>query len=310
MKYMIYAPIGAGAKLHPIYAALVPLVAAFVLFGVQFLSFVPYASIGRFLSKIGVPNAHISIMYNLFVPFLLVALACFAWVKWVENRSLASMGWRFERAFFIYGRGFGIGLLLNVLSLVLIALWGGYEIGPWLPAWNNPSALLMIGLFLLGFVVQGGSEEILFRGWVLSAMAPRWGFPVAISVVSVLFALMHVGNQWPHINWIAMLNIGLVSVFFAIYAIAERTILGVCAVHSAWNWIMGVGFGLSVSSMQIGAEPLVVDLRQKFDVDAWITGGSFGPEGSLAVTVVLSVAIGVFVVLQRKKSLNAEAVAT
>jgi membrane protease YdiL (CAAX protease family) len=176
---------------------------------------------------------------------------------------------------------------MNVGAIASIGFAGGYSMGAWIPAFSAPVALGFIGLFLIGFVIQGGTEEVLTRGWMLSSMASRWGLPVAIGVTSSLFALLHLPNEWPHVNWIAMANIVLIGIFFAIYAVRERSLLGVCAIHSAWNWIMGVGFGLNVSGMTIDAEPLVVSLQQNEGIATWITGGSFGPEGSLIVTAVI-----------------------
>ncbi|VAW02884.1 hypothetical protein MNBD_ALPHA06-1587, partial [hydrothermal vent metagenome] len=165
-----------------------------------------------------------------------------------------------------------------------------YQVGTWLPAFSSSAALAIIALFLVGFIIQGGTEEILTRGWMMSTMASRWGVPVAVGVTSSLFAIMHIPNEWPHVNWIAIANIVLVGVFFALFALRERSLIGVCAIHSAWNWIMGVGFGLNVSGMKLEALPLVVGLQQNPDVADWITGGSFGPEGSITVTLVLGLA--------------------
>ena len=283
-KSEVFAKIGAQARLHPIYTAFVPIIAAILMMVAMSMAVVPM----RFLPVLGELPGDLRLVYLLVAGFGAVSLAVFAWVKWVENRSLASMGWTFDRAFFRYGRGFIIGLLMNVSAIVIIGLLGGYEAGNWLPAFSSLSAISVIVLFLIGFIVQGGTEEILVRGWILSSLAARWGLPLAVGVTSLLFAILHLSNEWPHINYIAMFNIVLISVFFAIYVLREKSLLGVCAIHSAWNWIMSIGFGLNVSGMKIDVEPLVVGLSQKPEIANWITGGSFGPEGSLVVTAVIS----------------------
>jgi len=288
-KAQVFGTIDTKARLSPLYALFVPIIALILLMFTQFFSLLGAGAVGISLIELEESSTK-SLIYILFVSFGLASLAAFAWVKFVESRSLVSMGWRFERAWSRYSRGFLIGLMLNVAAITIIAAAGGYEVGKWFAALTNPAALVLIIVFMFGFIIQGGTEEVLFRGWVMSSMAARWGIPIAVGVSSSLFAALHLANEWPHVNWIAMANIVLVGVFFAIFAIRERSLLGVCAAHSSWNWIMSVGFGLNVSGMKIDAEPLLVSLQQKTEMANWITGGSFGPEGSLAVTIVLGVA--------------------
>jgi len=281
-KSEIFGPVSPTARLHPVYAALVPLVAMMVMALAQFFT-------GMMAFMLGWSDPNWILLYRLMVGFGLVSLAIFAWVKWVENRALASMGWRFERAVSRFGRGFAIGLLMNVSAIVIIGLFGGYEVGNWAPALTHPVAFGFVALFLVGFIIQGGTEEVLTRGWMLSAMASRFGVPIAVGVTSSLFALLHLGNEWPHINWIAMANIVLIGVFFALYVLRERSLLGACAAHASWNWVMSLGFGLDVSGIHIGVDPLIVELSQRPQLAIWLSGGSFGPEGSIVVTVVILV---------------------
>jgi len=292
-KSQMYAPIRPTARLHPLYAALVPLVALLVMVLSQIMVMLPGSVlVAQAPTGQGISTQSWQMLYFLIIGFGAVLIAVLAWVKWVENRSLASMGWRFERAGFRYGRGFAIGLAMNIGALLAIGLLGGYEMGQWWRGLVDPMALLLIGLFLLGFIIQGGTEEVLVRGWMLSTMAARWGLPIAVGVTSSLFAVLHLPNEWPHVNWIAMLNIVLIGGFFCLYAYKERSLLGVCAVHSAWNWIMSIGFGLNVSGNQLEVTHLVVALQQDEAVANWITGGTFGPEGSFMVTLSILLASG------------------
>ena len=52
---------------------------------------------------------------------------------------------------------------------------------------------------------------------------------------------------------------------------------------------MSLGFGLDVSGIHIGVDPLIVELSQRPQLAIWLSGGSFGPEGSIVVTVVILV---------------------
>jgi hypothetical protein len=62
----------------------------------------------------------------------------------------------------------------------------------------------------------------------------------------------------------------------------------VFALHAVWNWAQGNLFGFAVSGMEIESGTLV-DLMEAGPDQ--ITGGLFGPEGGLVVTLVLVLSI-------------------
>lgn len=229
----------------------------------------------------------------IFMPFFFVALATFFWVRIVEGRSLGTIGFTGMRWVQRYLKGFAIGaaFLLFVIGFIFIA--GGYTIESGAPIMTAPdpvAALSLIGLFLLAFLVQGASEEIVFRGWWMSALAARRGKIIAVLVTSVFFAGLHLGNVWPPTtaSLIGVANIVLFGIFIGLYALKEKSLWGVCGWHSAWNWLLGLGFGLEVSGQGIKATPLLIDLADKGHAPL-LTGGGFGPEASLVVTAVLLV---------------------
>jgi len=224
------------------------------------------------------------------------------WVRFVENRPLASMGLRKQNALTRFARGLGLGLVFNAVAVYTIFALGGYDIATFAPAFQTPGALVMIALLFVGFIIQGSAEEIMMRGWVLSAMAARFGLVIAIIVNSTVFAALHLNNEGlGHINWIAMANIVLVGLFLSLYAVREGSLLGVCGFHGAWNWLLGLGFGLDVSGMKVDVPALVVDFDNKAGAADWLTGSSFGPEGSLVVSVVLFIGVLWFLRPGKKK---------
>jgi len=124
--------------------------------------------------------------------------------------------------------------------------------GPWREFWSAFSAnrgavigLATIVVLLLGFIVQGSTEEIFFRGWLMQLIASRHGLWLAIGINSVLFGLMHAANIPPSRElFMGLLNIALFGVFISLYAAREGSLWGVCGWHAAWNWLLGLGFGL------------------------------------------------------------------
>jgi uncharacterized protein len=67
-----------------------------------------------------------------------------------------------------------------------------------------------------------------------------------------------------------------------------------------WNWTQGNVWGLLVSG-----QPIATSLLSTRPVDGssvLLTGGGFGPEGSVTTTVVLVVGIAVVAVLWRRRA--------
>jgi len=300
IKAQPYGEYGPHPRLHPVYAALVWVVAVLVMGLAQFLS----GTLGMLLPGIDMSatSLPLNLLYVLVVVFGFSALAMVLWVRFVENRPLASMGLRRQQAIGRFGRGLGLGLIFNAVAVFTIFALGGYDIAAFAPAFAAPGALVMIALLFVGFIVQGSTEEIMMRGWVLSAMAARFGLVIAIIVNSTIFAALHLGNEGlGHINWIAMANIVLVGLFLSLYAVREGSLMGVCGFHAAWNWLLGLGFGLDVSGSAVDVPALIVDFDNRTDMADWLTGSSFGPEGSLVVSAVLFVGVLWFLFPQKKK---------
>ena len=137
-------------------------------------------------------------------------------------------------------------------------------------------------------MVQGATEELMLRGWLLQLVASRHGLVAAIIVNAVVFAVLHAGNIKPSLELaLALGNLLLFSVLISLYAIKEGSLWGVCAWHTAWNTLLGVGFGLDVSGAKVAVQSLVVDLAPNANAAWWLTGGAFGPEASVATSAVL-----------------------
>lgn len=224
--------------------------------------------------------------------FAFTALLIFLWVWLFERRGLRAIGFNSD-GLKRFGRGFLIGL--GFLAAVVGLIWavGGYRIEA-AGVWAAPSfaAILPILILLAGFCIQGSTEEIVMRGWIMQIIASRHGIIWAMVVNAVLFSLLHGMNIKPEPGlMLGLVNIVLVGVFFSLYAIREQSIWGVCGWHAAWNWLLGLGFGLEVSGNPIETPPLIVDLTGNAGAPWWLTGGGFGPEGSVMTTLVLGAGI-------------------
>ena len=146
-------------------------------------------------------------------------------------------------------------------------------------------------------------KKTLIRGWVLPVIGARYKPWIGLLVSSLIFALLHGLN--PGLSVVALVNLALFGAFAGLYAMREGSIWGISALHSVWNWVQGNFFGFEVSGTNASGGALLNLMETGED---WLTGGTFGPEGGLAVTIVLLVAITV-ILFWRKKEIRQETIA-
>lgn len=236
--------------------------------------------------------------YQLGAAFGLSAILVLLWAWLFERRGPAALGLNAKGPVrFLRGYLIGLAFLGGVVGIIWAA--GGYVVEG-AGAFGSAAvgaALLPIGVLMLGFVIQGSTEELLFRGWLMQLVASRHGLWIAVIANSVLFALAHAGNIEPSNElYVGLANIVLFGLFISLYAVREGSLWGVCGWHAAWNWLLGLGFGLEVSGQVIEATPLVTDLTGAPGAAWWLTGASFGPEASLVTTAVLLIGTVVLMV--------------
>lgn len=199
-----------------------------------------------------------------------------------------------------YFRGALIGFLLMALPVGLLSLSGWFTTEPSPPDRVGWLALPGVIILLAGWIVQGAAEETLTRGFLLPIfgirLSPFWG----VMISSVFFAGLHLLNA--NLNLIAMINLILFGIFASIYAMWEGSLWGVFAIHSVWNWAQGNLFGLEVSGSNISQTTFLNLTETGPDL---ITGGAFGPEGGIAITIMLCMSCaGVFLATQKKGNLT------
>ncbi len=245
------------------------------------------------LAQLAWPQTTLEYMLFLVSAFAGIYGLLWLWVKFVERRPFKSLGLRGENPLSKFGRGFGVGLSMMVLAIVAGNSLGFYtiEIGPIL----SVSALGGVLLILPGWLVQGPAEELIFRGWVLPVVSARYTLWAGIFLSSLMFATAHALN--PGVSWLAILNLLLFGLFTALYALSEEGVWGVFGIHAVWNWVQGNIFGLEVSGSPLPGVSLFV-IRET-GPDIW-TGGAFGPEGGLIVTLILGIFIGGVLFLNRR----------
>lgn len=153
----------------------------------------------------------------------------------------------------------------------------------------------ILGLFPF-WLLQGGTEEVATRGWLLTRIAARTNLPLAIAISSSLFGILHMGNAG--VTFLSVLNIILDGVLAGLLFIYTDSIWLVVAQHGTWNYVQGNLLGFQVSGT--GADASIFSFTMGDGPD-WLTGGAFGAEGSIITTLVLLVSLVIVYRLGERK---------
>ena len=225
---------------------------------------------------------HYILYYELFC-FVIILILFIFWVKVVEKNSLSTLGF-VKRNWLKY---LGWGILLSLLQMGVIALVyqvsgiGSFELNEL----SLEPILFILGLFPF-WLLQGGTEEVATRGWLLTRIAARTNLPIAIAISSSLFGILHLGNSG--VTFISLLNIVLDGVLAGLLLIYTDSIWLVVAQHGTWNYVQGNLLGFQVSGT--GADASIFSFTMGSGPD-WLTGGEFGAEGSIITTLVLLLSV-------------------
>ncbi|MBX9245820.1 CPBP family intramembrane metalloprotease [Actinotalea ferrariae] len=186
-------------------------------------------------------------------------------------------------------RGVGIGVLVFVTVIAVIALAGGYRV----EGWGSPAtALAFLGLT----VAAVATEELIFRGIVQRVLEQRVGTWVALGATAALFGGMHLANANATLWGAVAIAIEAGGMLGAAYVLT-RTLWLPMGLHLGWNLAVGGIFGTEVSG---NATPQGL-LDGVTSGPVWLTGGAFGPEGSVVAVVVCSVVTVVLLRLAHRR---------
>lgn len=217
------------------------------------------------------PPAVISLVTNL---LLFGAIAAIAAVMLARERRLATvMGPNADRDAVI---GLAAGLAGLSLAAAQAAVAGTLVSGTAAVAGG------WLGLGFLAIIVQAGGEEIAFRGWLQPLLARAAGPLPALLLPTLAFMLLHLGGgaRAP----LALLNLFLGGLWFALLAWRSGGIALPAAAHIAWNAAEKLLVGLDPNP-GVGAYGALAD----FDLvgSPWWGGSDQGLNASLGTTAVL-----------------------
>lgn len=171
----------------------------------------------------------------------------------------------------------GLALGLTMFGVVMAAMvaFGLYDVtfvGP-APAWRAAGLAIEAGVV----------EELIVRGVVLRLLWRAFGPLPAFLLSAALFGAGHLPNSASSVFAALCIAIEAGIMLGAFYALTGRLWVPI-GVHLAWNFAQGYLFGAAVSGGDLG--PAMARSTARAGLPQWLTGGAFGPEGSLPALVV------------------------
>ena len=134
------------------------------------------------------------------------------------------------------------------------------------------------------FIIVSLNEEIAIRGYIFQNLCQSFNKYIALIISSLVFMLMHIGN--PNIGVLPLVNLFLAGIFLGIYKVHKNNLWFPIGAHLVWNYLQGPIYGFEVSGNKINSL-----FEQKLTGHVLFTGGSFGYEGSIILTLFLCISI-------------------
>jgi membrane protease YdiL (CAAX protease family) len=206
-----------------------------------------------------------------------VGIACYwAIFKLYEKRKITEIGTSGIGKNLLTGIALGFTLMSS--TTLVIYLSGSYKI----VAVNAVTHLLPALAMATSSAIL---EEILFRGVLFRIVEEKLGSYISLVISALVFGLLHLMNP----NSSLLIGIGLAiqaGLLLGVLYMYSRNLWLPIAVHFAWNFTLGGVWGAPVSGMLLEKSLIT----SSFQGNELITGGSFGPEGSIQATLFCLVA--------------------
>jgi len=185
--------------------------------------------------------------------------------------------------------GLGVGSLWLLVSVGIA--WAAGWASPQAPVGFSWTVLLGAAVALFFNVL---TQQLLLCGYIFQTIRSQAGLGVTVVVSALLFAGYHAGVFKG--AWLPAVNVFAAGVLFSLAYGLTGNLWFPISIHFAWNLLLGPVLGATVSgSSQLGNgwRLLVVSGPEL------LTGGGFGLEGGLVVTLTTVMGIVALALVQR-----------
>ena len=194
--------------------------------------------------------------------------------RYINREPFSSIGIEFNgyEDDFIFGLLIGLGLIVMGFGILIIFNF--------ISITSLQFSFIDQLFYLCLFAVVSLNEEIAMRGYILQNLSSSFNKYIALVMSSLVFMIMHIGN--PNMSAIPLFNLFLAGLFLGIYCIHRKNLWFPIGAHFTWNYFQGPVLGFEVSGNEVNSIFI-----QSLDGSDLITGGKFGFEGSIILTVFM-----------------------
>jgi membrane protease YdiL (CAAX protease family) len=210
--------------------------------------------------------------------------------RWLDRRKFVDYGFHLNREWWM---DFGVGLLIGAFTLTVVFAveWmaGWVRIASVTETVFDGSFILIGGSVLLSLLAVGVIEELVFRGYQLRNLAEglrfgkKSGLAVTVAWVgtSMLFGIAHLMNQGATL--FSSMNVALVGMLLGWGYVVTGELALPIGLHISWGFFEEFVYGFANS----GQSPVGWLIGSQVHGPELWTGGAFGPEAGLIVTLMI-----------------------
>lgn len=230
-------------------------------------------------------NMPYGLFFNQLIDFIAFMAALVLFVKLVDKKRFRDIGFTSITKNY---KDLIIGLLFGAISFTII--FAVLFLTDNITLKNSLTAPSFSGYTLWGlglFIIVGFKEELLSRGYTITALNEMKRPWLSILLSSVIFSAMHLEN--PNVKALGLINIVFVGILFGCMFVKTKNLWMPIGYHITWNYFQGNVFGFAVSGINPHGVYIINSLK-----DNILTGGAFGPEAGILTTIVI--ALGIIIV--------------
>lgn len=232
--------------------------------------------------------------------YILFSIIAVLYCKYIEKRSLQDIGLTKQGMDYLLGIGIAVSMLVLVVILCL-ATGSVSFLGI-----NRDVSIKGFLLWGAAFIIQGSEEEILCRGFLMNTLKKKISVPLAVFISSTAFVVPHlimtsILDSGLVYALIGIVNLYLISVLFSIIVLWRKNIWISCGLHAAWNYVLNIILGLTVSGNDAKMGGLFLIRINKLSI---INGSEYGFEAGIAATAITIIMICVILHIWKGRNDN------
>ncbi|WP_438422924.1 lysostaphin resistance A-like protein [Aquimarina macrocephali] len=241
--------------------------------------------------------------------FVSVLLSLFVQIKYLDKSSFEKYGLKLSKKwvqeFFV---GCAFSLLQLSLFFLIMYLTGNLKIVDYFTTQSSDFTFIEGFLSEVFSLIIGTSvEEIFFRAFLFYILYevlrnvkkdPAKRAILVLFIISIVFGIAHMDNEGA--TFVSTINLGLYGIILCLPFLITGRLGMSTGMHFSWNLVQGVFFGFAVSGNSTKVSIISVDVSNNA-----LTGGVFGPEGSLLFLFICVIAVALLLLWKKIKGYSA-----